>query len=301
MAHKRHRKNRSNNKSENLSLENSDKKQKMNSNENETSDDNSAPHSPGIHDSTNKELLPEFDRLTAIENPTTADLFKGIILSLRQLINLETTVSKLRHEITTVKTELKEVKDENQENKAEILRMRGELNQLHQSKLDNDVIFTGFVGEPDLNKVADQMCQFYDFDAAKISNCYYFNTKGRNESNSPQDLSRSRSPPAIVVMSFQDKSAQIDFTTKRKRKGPMTTMDFYENVPEKENRRINCSNRLTKTNQQIITDLRSLHANKLIFKIRYRNCSFEVMEKENSAMTPIRTLEHLAVFHQTFY
>ena len=44
-------------------------------------------------------------------------------------------------------------------------------------------------------------------------------------------------------MSFHDKSSQIQFKTKRQKIGPMFTRNFYDNVPDNNNHRINVSNR----------------------------------------------------------
>lgn len=233
-------------------------------------------------------------------NPTMADIVNalGHILTMQIKTHSETAetnekISGIKKSLKSLESDVEKIKDSQKEDKIlvnekfieidnKFLNVRSDVNYLMQSKVDNDVLISGFYGKPDESYAVPELLKFYDMPEDCLSNFYSY-------TSTQKGILRG-----TLVITFKSKSDQLLFREKKISKGPVSINQLTEvEVSAAQNTTLGCFNRLTPTNQHIQRELGKLLEDTKIKEIKYRNCQFFVKIKENSALLPIGSVEHL--------
>lgn len=218
-------------------------------------------------------------------NPTTQNVMQGIGYILSMLTEIKSDTNECRNKTDKHENEIAALQLQNNNILNELNDLRAATNIMQQEKIDKDVIISGFPEEFKFNMEEDfitKLCDYYIFNRNLISNFFSF-----------QNFSKK----IFIVLTFVDKKSQILFKQTCKQKGPFILGTIQtSNTPTQTSSRdipLRINNRITKTNQEIIRELRELLEKKQITAIRFRNSCFQYKKNENSAFTSACTLDHI--------
>lgn len=256
-------------------------------------------------DDQTKNILQAVDDFQKIESPEVKDLsslminfIKYSISGNKRIDKLEEDVDSLEREVEAQKLESAEInrkldtlsKKVDQEKVSNDSAIQGQLektdslqsslnksqssvNMLLQHKIDNDLIIRGFPGKPDHKVVRDNFINIFNLDPVAISSSYYF----------PYTSKFSGKTSHNVIISFRDIETKMNVLSLKKQSGPLLLSQLTLEFPgTSEASTVTYTNRLTKFNLYAINQLNKTKSAGLIFKVRYHNLCFGVMEKKNS-------------------
>lgn len=226
----------------------------------------------------------EIINLLTNQNPKTTDVMKGISLVLDKILSLREDFNQLNKRLDSHDNDIFEIKINATKTNNELDKIHGEINELKQQQIEDEVILIGFQHSLSVDEerhIFENLIQIYKLEATSISRYYSYSTKGRNMRS-------------IMVVKFCDKRHQIDFIGKIIKHGSPTLLQLLGTSNNRQNDyKISCSKRLTTTNIEINKVLRLLKKNKYIYEIRFRNRCYEYKKTKDSTFSVIKTIEQL--------
>lgn len=156
-----------------------------------------------------------------------------------------------------------------------------------QDKIDKEVFLSGFPSVPDEKIVVKELCKLYKVQLNSI----------KHHKAIPVKNSDGTIKSAYMIIEFATKEDHIQFIQNKNTTGQPTLAKLtHQEVNDVTKKIIKISRRLSIENRQIIHKLRELQTANKIIKIRFRNCFYEVLVKQDGKFQPIPSMPHLNVF-----
>jgi hypothetical protein len=269
----------------------------MDSSNMEFGDDISANSTKSEKNATT-ELIQKYRNL---DNPTNNDLKELLIASLQAQTRASDQISSIKlnlretrgivddhtSRISNLEKNLSIQQDLNQKLLFENTQLRSELNIVNQKDVDCDVLVSGFIDSPDTNKVMEILHQKVQFSDKNIKNVNSWS------------VAQNGTKRGFMLLSFLNKSAQIDFMVKKIAAGPILLNEIMspQGHANYGNNQLYFNNRLSQVNQEIQKKIRQLKKEKKITESKYKNCQFHIKPNPGDDFLPVPTLGFL---HEIF-
>lgn len=228
----------------------------------------------------------EFDiqKFASNKNPTMLDVMQGIGSILGILSDLKLDLNECRKINERHESEISDLKLQNTQTINQLDNLRSEVNILQQKQIDNEIIISGFQEKLDQHSecsIISKFCDHTQFNRDLISKHFSFQSAGNIN---------------FLVLSFTNIDAKIKFKQICKEKGPITNSMISSTSNTNVNKRdtpLRINNRLTKVNQEIARELRSLLDNKKISAIRFRNSCFQYQLPNSKTYVSASNVQHI--------
>lgn len=153
-----------------------------------------------------------------------------------------------------------------------------------QDKIDKEIFLSGFPAVPDERIIIKELCKLYKVQQNTIKHHRTVTIKNKD----------GTTKSAYMVIKFATKEDQIQFLQNKNVTGQPTLAKLTnQEVNENNKRIIKISRRLSVENRQIIQKLREYQTANKIVKIRFKNCFYEVLAKQDGKFQPIPSIPHL--------
>jgi hypothetical protein len=241
------------------------------------------------------EMADVLQKFQSIENPTNQDLLTLMLSLLKTCSNINARVSRIEETVSQV--EINTVRIERAMDRlvkmgispTELVENFAHENPivknsfLKQKDIDQDVIITGFVDDPDEEAIASKLCEKFNFPRDKI-----FTTESWSFIN--DDTKKKK---GVMIITFKSKTAQIQFMKKKIEFGNLVLNELLDHDAKEDFILLRINNRLSQLNLDILKKLRDLLKSGEIAHFRYRNWLFYIRKEAHSALIPITSLEML--------
>lgn len=154
-------------------------------------------------------------------------------------------------------------------------------NKSDQQRIDLEVLLTGFTSKPDVAVVVRNLFELLQLPTSFARSSYFFESR---DGNSDKRF--------YVVITLADKSSKIKLLDSiASKKGPLWLSEISKSS-QSNDVAIKCCNRLTKFNNSVERNLKTLHSRGLICEFKYGSYCFEFKYSTNSEW---KMVTHLAV------
>lgn len=236
--------------------------------------------------------------LEADSNSTNA----GILSLLKSQKDTSFKIDKIDKKLATISTKVDinakniEIINENVSHHDRlILKNLESVNYMKQEKIDKEIFISGFEKVPNEATVIAELCSFYDYEVNIVQSFRIIPTNGGDGGFK-----------AFVNVVFCTKSDQIKFLKTVREKGPInearlagivkpSDVNGATSAAQAPTRELKISRRLTQENRDVIKELQEL-GNGKNYKIRFRNCFYEVQFVQGGRFITMPSTEHIKLY-----